>query len=81
MFGLEDKENEEKKPAFTFDLETQLSDTKEQKKIIEKIEGKLQVIKNLLREGENKENYEKLGWILYGYLSIMKVSGRIKRKQ
>ena len=77
MFGLE---NKPKKPSeeFHFELERELRDPKKHKALKAKIEAKIQDIKNLLREGENKKDFERLAIILHGYNAILRVFSRFE---
>lgn len=78
MFGL-DKGNKDGK-EFIFDLEKELKDIKRQKEILDRIQERVQQVKTILRGGEDKEQFEKLGTLLYGYASLIKVMSRIKVK-
>lgn len=81
MFGLE-KDKDKKKPAadFIFDLEKELKDPKKQKEIVQKIQDQIQEIKTILRSGEAKEDFDKLGVLLHGYTSLVKVTARVIQK-
>lgn len=79
MFGLE---GEKKKPEeFVFDLEAELKSEKKHKEIIELVENRIQKIKDVLRGGGEKEEFEKYGILLHGYTSLLKVSSRIPVKK
>lgn len=71
MFGLENKKG--KPEIFVFDLEKDLKDPKKYKDTLQWIEKRLQLIKSILREGDSQENYNKLGVLLHGYTSLIKV--------
>lgn len=77
MFGLE---NKPKKPIqeFHFELENELKDAKKHKTLKAKIEARIQEIKALLREGENKKDFERLALILHGYNALLKVFSRFE---
>lgn len=75
MFGLESQKK--KKPeTFVFDLEKDLKDTKQNRALKEKIEKRIQEIKNVLKSGENKEEFDMFGVLLHGYTSLLKVMAR-----
>jgi hypothetical protein len=79
MFGLENQRK--KKPEeFVFELEKELLDPKKHKAIKEKIEDRIQEIKKILRDGENKKEFERFGLILHGYTSLLKVMSRFNPK-
>lgn len=79
MFGLENQRK--KKPEeFVFELEKELQDPKKHKEIKEKVENRIQEIKKILRDGENKKEFERFGLILHGYTSLLKVMTRFNPK-
>lgn len=81
MFGLEkDKGGKKKQEIFVFDLEKELIDRKRQREVLNKIDDRVQQIKTILRAGENKELFDKLGVLLHGYASLIKVMSRINVK-
>lgn len=78
MFGLEDQK---KKPEeFVFELEKELQDAAKHKEIKGKVESRIQEIKKILRDGENKKEFERFGLILHGYTSLLKVMSRFSPK-
>ena len=79
MFGLEgDKKKQKPQSDFTFDLERDMTDSTKQKEFKKGIEDKVAQIKQILRSGENKEQFDQFGELLHGYASLLKVIGRIK---
>lgn len=81
MFGLEDQKKKKKHAAeFIFELEKELKTAKKHKEIKQKVEGKIQKIKELLRSGENKEEFDQFGVLLHGYTSLLKVMSRFVAK-
>ncbi|MDF2549012.1 MAG: sctE [Chlamydiales bacterium] len=78
MFGLE---NKKKPPTFHFDLEDELADAKEKKKMLQNLEKKTQAIKTALRHGEDKDDFDLLGQLLNGYTALSKVVSRIGKKK
>jgi hypothetical protein len=77
MFGLE---NRPKKPSgeFHFELEKELGDPKKHKLLKTKVESQIQEIKKLLREGENKKDFESLALILHGFNAMLRVFSRFE---
>lgn len=80
MFGLENQKKKKKLEPFVFELEKELKNAKKHREIKTEIEGKVQKLKELLREGENKEDYDTLGALLYGYSALLKVVSRFSAK-
>jgi hypothetical protein len=75
MFGLnEDKKGDE--VDFSYDVENNLRDPKKLKEAKDHIEAAIQKIKTNLRSGDEKENFDKFGVLLHGYLSMKKVMDR-----
>lgn len=78
MFGLENKAKKPGGQEFHFELERELSDPKKHKLLKSKIEAHIQEIKTLLREGENKKDFESLALILHGYNAMLRVFSRFE---
>lgn len=76
MFGLEDQQKKGKNNEFVFELEKELKDSAQRKATKAHIEERVQKIKELLRSGENKEEFDKFGVLLHGYTALLKVVGR-----
>jgi len=80
MFGLENQESKRKSvEEFSFDLEKNLKDPAVMREVKKEVEEKISKIKQVLRSGENKEQFDQLGQLLHGYASLMKVFGRLKK--
>lgn len=79
MFGLENKKKG-KPGEFVFELEKELGDPKKHREIKERVESRIQEIKKMLRDGENKKEFERFGLILHGYTSLLKVMSRFNPK-
>lgn len=79
MFGLEDNQKKKKPEEFVFELEKELKDSKKGKEIKAHVESRIQEIKKILRDGENKKDFERFGLILHGYTSLLKVMSRLNR--
>lgn len=80
MFGLENQKKKKKLEPFVFELEKELKAAKKHREIKADIERKVQKLKELLREGENKEDYDVLGVLLHGYSALLKVISRFSSK-
>ncbi|HRD55397.1 MAG TPA: DUF5398 family protein [Parachlamydiaceae bacterium] len=80
MFGLENQKKKKKIEPFVFELEKELKSAKKHQEIKKGVEAKLQKLKEFLRDGENKEEYDTLGNLLYGYTALLKVFSRFSAK-
>lgn len=80
MFGLENQKKKKKAEEFIFDLEKELMSGKMHREIKQKIESRIQKIKETLRAGDNKEEFDLFGVLLHGYTSLLKVTSRINPK-
>lgn len=80
MFGLENQRKKKKFEEFVFDLEKEFLVQKKHKEIKARIESQIQKIKETLRAGENKEEFDKFGILLQGYTSVLKVMSRFNPK-
>lgn len=80
MFGLEDQKKKKQSKEFTFELEKQLLDPKKQKEIRGQIEKKLLRVKETLKKGTEKLDFDRIGVILQGYASLLKIIDRTKPK-
>lgn len=76
MFGLENQKKKKKAEEFIFDLEKDLKTDKTHKELKRKVEDRIQKIKEVLRGGEEKEDFDKFGALLHGYTSLLKVMAR-----
>lgn len=80
MFGLED-ESKKKGSGFRFDLENDLKDAEKASEIKESIRKRMQEVKTTLRQGENQETFDRLGTLLHGYVSLLKIISRVEQQQ
>ncbi len=79
MFGLEDqKKKKDKGDEFIFELEKEVKDRTHYNKVKERIDGRIQLIKETLRSGESKEEFDRFGMLLHGYTAFLKVMARLK---
>jgi len=77
MFGMEkQKKKGEADKAFQFDLEIELKDKDKAREYAKRIEDRVNKIKELLRKGSKKEEYDHLGILLNGYHALAVVLGR-----
>lgn len=81
MFGLEgDKKGKKKVEEFVFELEKDLKTIGKHQEYKAKIDSRIQHVKQLLRSGESKEDFDMLGILLHGYTSLLKVMSRFSPK-
>lgn len=80
MFGLENQKKKRPTEEFVFELEKDLKDSKKHKDIKQRVENQIQGIKEVLRSGENKDEFDKFGALLHGYTSLLKVMARFNAK-
>jgi hypothetical protein len=74
MFGMEGKKKS--KAVFLFDLEKELQEKTKQKEYAKRIEKRVLRIKDLLRTGSKKEEFNNLGVLLNGYHALAIVLSR-----
>jgi len=79
MFGLE-KQKKQKVEDFVFELEKELKMAKKHEDLKKHVEERIQAVKEVLRNGENKEEFDKFGALLHGYTSLLKVFSRFSPK-
>lgn len=80
MFGLENQKKKKTAEEFVFELEKELKISKIHKEIKKKVEARIQKIKEILRSGENKSEFDKFGTVLHGYTSLLKIMARFGAK-
>ncbi|MBA3720902.1 MAG: DUF5398 domain-containing protein [Parachlamydiaceae bacterium] len=81
MFGLEDQKKKKQPEEFVFDLEKELKNPQKNREIKQKVEAKIQKIKDQLRSGENQSDFDRFGTLLHGYNALMKVISRFGTKK
>lgn len=80
MFGLEDQKGKKKRgQEFVFELENELKNPVKHREIKNRVERQIQSIKQELRSGTEKPNFDMYGILLHGYTSILKVMSRFKK--
>lgn len=80
MFGLESQKKKKPVEEFVFELEAELKNSKKNKELRQKVEERIQKIKETLRSGENQEEFDRFGLLLHGYTSLLKVMSRFNPK-
>jgi hypothetical protein len=81
MFGLEGHKKKKNNEEFVFDLEHDLKIPEKRLAIKKKVEERLQQVKDILRSGENKEEFDQCGVMLHGYASLLKIISRFALKK
>lgn len=81
MFGLENKSKDRDSKDFEFDLELEMKNPKKYQDLKDTTREQMRKIKTLLRAGDDKEEFHKLGTVLHGYVSLLKVLDRSARKK
>lgn len=79
MFGME-SQKKKKGGEFIFELEKEFKNGKLHKDLKDKIDKRIQAIKEVLRSGENKDEFDSYGVLLHGYTSLLKVMSRFSPK-
>ena len=78
MYGLE----KNPKVNFEMDLEKDLKkDPSKARLMIKTVEGKIQEIKSLLREGSKGADFDNLGTLLHGYSAMLKTLNKFAQKK
>lgn len=81
MFGLEKQQKgKDKNEEFVFELENELKDRNFYAKTKERMESRIKLVKDALRSGDSKGEFDKYGMLLHGYTSFLKVMARVKGK-
>jgi hypothetical protein len=81
MFGMEKKGKKKGNvQEWEFDLEKQVANPGEKKKIKETMDQRILQLKTILRQGEDKKTFDDAQTLLHGYLAVQKVIQRIGSK-
>lgn len=80
MFGMGNNKKEKKGVSYFFDLEKDLTDPKQLRMMKQKLEERVLLLKNTLRQGEDKKHFDQTQTLLHGYLALQKVVQRVNRK-
>jgi hypothetical protein len=83
MFGLEDRKRGKAKrpPEEIYDLELEIADPVKGKKLKDQVEKRIQELKQILRTGEQKAEFEQYGILLHGYAALHRLITRLSRKK
>lgn len=81
MFGLEGQKKKKIIEEFEYDLEKDFKNPDKKKEILERVEKRLQKIKEILHAGDSQEHIDMLSVLLQGYNSILKVMSRSTAKK
>ena len=81
MFGLEDQKKKKgaKAEEFIYELENELKDRSFYNQLKTKLEDRIRVVKETLRSGESKDEFDRYGMLLHGYTAVIKVMARLKK--
>ena len=80
MFGMESGKKKKKVADYSFDLEEDLKDPGKLRATKEQVEEKINQLKGMLRQGEDKKSFDQIQTLLHGFLAIQKVIQRVNRK-
>lgn len=83
MFGLEDRKKGKGKrpPEEIYDLEVDIANPTKCKELKERVEQRIQDLKQTLRSGEQKEEFEQYGVLLHAYAALHRLITRLSRKK
>ncbi len=80
MFGMKGEKKTAKVADYMFDLENDLKDPGKLRALKEQVEERIQQLKKMLRQGEDKQAFDQTQTLLHGYLAVQKVIQRVNRK-
>jgi hypothetical protein len=80
MFGMESGKKKKKMAEYSFDLEQDLKDPGKLRATKEKVEERINQLKVVLRQGDDKQIFDQAQTLLHGYLAVQKVIQRVNRK-
>lgn len=78
MFGMDS--GKKKKVEYSFDLEQDLKDPGKLRATKEQVEERINQLKGMLRQGEDKKSFDQIQTLLHGYLAVQRVIQRVNRK-
>jgi hypothetical protein len=81
MFGLESQKKKKPVEEFVFELEKELKDPQKYRELRQKVDARIQKIKEALRSGEDQEEFDRFGLLLHGYHALLKVMTRIVKQK
>ncbi len=76
MFGLEDNKKKKNTAEFIYDIEIELKDISKRKAYMEKVQARIQKLKEILNAGVEQDELNHLAVLLHGYSSLFKVLSR-----
>lgn len=79
MFGMENQTKSTKPKSFQYEFEKDLQDPSKSKEILQFVDSRLVQLKNHIRQGSDKENFDKLNAILQGYVSLKRVLSKASK--
>ncbi len=79
MFGL--GSGNTKSDEFLFDLEREIQDPKQGRELKELVVSRTKEVKQQLRGGADKDDFDSLGILLHAYTSLQKVIARVMKKK
>jgi hypothetical protein len=80
MFGMESGKKKKKIAEYSFDLEEDLKDPGKLRAMKEQVEERVNQLKAMLRQGDDKNKFDQIQTLLHGYLAIQKIIQRANRK-
>jgi hypothetical protein len=80
MFGMDSGKKKKKVAEYTFDLEEDLKDPGKLRATKEQVEERINQLKGMLRQGEDKKSFDQIQTLLRAYLAVQKVIQRVNRK-
>lgn len=78
MFGMDS--GKKKSVEYSFDLEQDLKDPGKLRATKEQVEERINQLKGMLRQGEDKKSFDQIQTLLHGYLAVQRVIQRVNRK-
>lgn len=81
MFGLEGQKKKKPTEEFVFELEKELKDPQKYRELHQRVDKRLQKIKEALRSGEDQEEFDRFGLLLHGYNALIKVMARVVKQK
>jgi hypothetical protein len=80
MFGMDSGKKRKKKAEVSFDLEQDLKDPGKLRATKEQVDERINQLKGMLRQGEDKSSFDQIQTLLHGYLAVQRVIQRVNRK-
>lgn len=77
MFGMEKQAASPKATGYQYQIEQDLQQPAKRKEILNLVDNRLVELKNSIRQGTDKEVFEKTNTILQGYIALKRVISKI----